>query len=320
MSADGSTVSCGDAGSIVDLSNEEKPPIVTARTCCRPHHRATALRAMPEPPGLMCRTAVHADERSEGCPWEEILQDETERQCRVFDTDVPLKALTDPFATLSSPTPRLTVEPSRSWLCPHLTPGDTTAARRIDCCCSASLWHQCRRNRCVVTGEGWTLSTTDGVSSMACAQMRAAVPGRGHAGLRPQRVTAQRYLAIDVDRTLALDTDVLSWHSISGVTGGYSIAGVTFARGDPDLAYVSNRTPDSLVVLDTSLATSKSVTPTVRSRSSPRRASCHGRGCVGAPAGEPSAHVRQQGEDLLAAASFGRRRRLSLVDPGDDCG
>jgi len=206
---------------------------VTARTWPTACTAPQLLRAHARTPGLMCRTAVHADERSEGCPWEEILQTRPSasavfltRMCRSRSS--PIRSPTLIFSHATADGER--AAPG----CVPLTPGHTTASQRIDCCCSASTLAPMPENRCVVTGEGCDPQHHRRCLSMAvalrCARQRS---GRATADFDPSVSQRSGIYAIRRRPHARARHGVLSWHSISGVTR-YSIAGVTFARGDPD--------------------------------------------------------------------------------------
>ena len=285
IGADGRTASCGDAGATTSLSNEEK------YTDCDRAHMLPTLCTAPQ---------LDSDKRPSSCPWEEG------GVRRVFPEELYEEELSDPFATLLFTHTPAAGGQEALLAVSHLTPGDTSSSQsnrlllfRVDTGSNA--------------GEAITLSPLKsialgfaGISSLA---IRPDGTGSFLAAATQQYDSsiseASTIYAIDVEKTLTENKDRYAGHSVNSEAGGASIAGLAFAEPNGNLAYVNNRSPDSVVVMDTSLEDS-------RERDSSgvvqmvRRPRFHVLGATVLPK-RPASLLqvkRQSGEDLLAIASF----------------
>jgi hypothetical protein len=298
VSADGRSLSCGDAASEASLSNDER------YTDCDRRHMLQTLCAAPQ---------LGVDDRPDGCPWEEG------GSRRVFAESLYQTELSDPFATLlfshaggdGSTEPLLAVS--------HLTPGDISNGQM-----SQLLLFRVESG--TAFGESIVLQPLKAVSlgSAGISTVTARSDARGTflaAATQQYDPRSSEYstiYAVDVDRTLAEGRDHYAGHSVNREAGGVNLAGLAFAPPNGDRAYAANRSPDSIVVLDTTLEDSeeRDADGATKMVTRPR---FHVLDALPLPHRPASILpiVRQQGEDLLVVASFADDAVYLLSTLGD---
>lgn len=149
----------------------------------------------------------------------------------------------------------------------------------------------------------------------------AATSHLGGYGLGETLIDQSTIYDIDLERAHTGKPDYFRVHQIGRNFGGYELADLVFARqgGTAPRAYAANRDPDSIVVLDTELATRIEYDPVVKQfaeRLVPRYLPV---GVVNVP-GQPSGLTyieRTSGPDLLAVAAFDDDALFILSVTGD---
>ncbi|MBI5510127.1 MAG: hypothetical protein HY903_15325 [Deltaproteobacteria bacterium] len=286
---DGKTIGCGVQGDTTDLSYKER-----LTDCDRAHMLQTACTA-PQ---------LEDADRPAGCPWEQ------DGGRRVFGTSLNDLELADPFATAIFEVPAASGGTEPLLAVSHLTSGDPSVGQTnqlllfdVESGTTAGESVVLAPRHAVRLGGGGNLGVAAlAVRSDAAGTFLAAATQKAFTG---ESQDPSAVYVVDVTRTLSDQQDRVSSHSINAEVGGVNLAGITFAANNPDLAFVTNRIPDSVVTLDTSIETvdERDSLGTVTVARRPRFAVLSAQALQPRPAGLLYV-TRAAGEDLLAVASF----------------